>query len=189
LRARDSAESWGWVTRLLHWGMAALILFQLGLGIWMTREWLDVFVRFDLTQLHKSWGTVIFALALLRLAWRAVNPRPALPASMPRWQRRAARASHVALYLLMLLMPLSGWVQAAAAPEQDLLGIRNMVFDRIALPDPWVPGVARLAEAAATVHMASAILLAALLTLHAGAALRHQVHDRDGLLMRMTFGR
>ena len=101
MRLRDSSGGWGAVTRLLHWGMAALILFQLGLGIWMTRA-PDLLARFAWTQTHKSWGTVIFALALLRLGWRLANPTPPLPATMPAWQRRAARASHAALYALML---------------------------------------------------------------------------------------
>jgi cytochrome b561 len=107
---------------------------------------------------------------------------------MPRWQRRAARASHGALYGLMLLLPLSGWVQAAAAPEQDILGIENRVFGGLALPDPWQPGVASVAEAAGALHAACAWTLAALLLVHAGAALLHHFRARDGVLLRMTFG-
>jgi cytochrome b561 len=190
VRARDTAVSWGWVTRGLHWVMAGLILFQLGLGLWMTREQMDLLTRFDLTQLHKSWGVVIFALALVRIGWRLVNRRrPDPPPTMPAWQRRAARASHAALYLLMVLLPFSGWVQAAAAPEQDILGIRNMVFGLFALPDPWQPGVKAIAETAGAVHSSCAWTLLAVLAMHAGAALLHQFHGRDRVLARMTFGR
>ena len=183
---RDSAGGWGAVTRLLHWGMAALILFQLGLGLWMTRT-PDLAARFALTQTHKSWGTVIFALALLRLGWRLANPRPPLPA-MPAWQRRAARLSHAGLYALMLVLPVSGWLFASASPTQDLLGLQNLVFGRWPLPDPFVPGTPRLAAAARAVHAGAAFTLAALLALHAAAALWHQFVVRDGLIARMIRG-
>lgn len=186
MRARDSARGWGWVTRTLHWLMAALILFQLGYGLYMTRE-SDLIRRFELTQTHKSWGTVIFALALLRLAWRIGSRRPPLPAAMPPWQRRAARAGHLALYVLMLAMPLSGWVLASAAPMQDLLAMRNMVFGLFALPDPWVPGSETIEAAARSVHAGAAIGLAALLAIHFAVALHHQFAARDGLLARMLF--
>src|SRR5262245_5081869 len=110
--AGDSAAGWGWVTRLLHWSMAALILFQPGFGLYMTRIQ-DLLERFLLTQTHKSWGFVLFLLALARVLWRLANrSRPPLPATMPVWQVHAAEVSHAALYMLMLLMPISGWIMA-----------------------------------------------------------------------------
>lgn len=188
MRLRDSVRRWGPVTRALHWLLAGLILFQLGLGLRMVNV-ADLLARFELTQLHKSWGTVIFGLALLRLVWRACNPRrPPFPAAMPDWQRRAARASHAALYGLMLLLPLSGWILASASPTQDLLGMQNLVFGTWALPDPFVPGSARIEAAARAVHNAAALALAAILVVHAGAALRHQFVLRDGLIARMIRG-
>ena len=188
MRARDSAAGWGWVSRALHWTMAALILFQLGFGLYMTQLVPDLLRRFTLTQTHKSWGTVIFALALVRVAWRLANrTRPPLPAAMPRWQVRAARASHALLYLFMFVMPLSGWILASASPVQDLLGMQNLVFGRLPLPDPFVPGVESIEAAAQRVHASAAIGLALVLALHAGAALKHQFVDRDALLARMLW--
>lgn len=184
---RDQRAGWGLVSRLLHWTMAGLILFQLGLGFVMVRQ-TDLLRRFDLTQMHKSWGTVIFALALVRLLWRAFSgPRPTLPA-MPTWQRNGATAVHASLYVLMFLLPLSGWVMASASPTQDLLQMQNEVFGVFALPDPWVPGNADMEAAARLVHTTSAYALATLLLLHAGAALWHQGVRRDGLLSRMVRG-
>ena len=185
MRARDSAAGWGWVSRLLHWAMAALILFQLGFGLWMTRV-PDLLQRFALTQVHKSWGFVIFTLALLRVLWRAANPRPALPA-MPAWQAHAAGVSHALLYLLMVLMPLSGWILASASPVQDLLQMQNMVFGAFALPDPVVPGDTAVEALARGVHAGAALLLAAVLAVHAAAALMHQFVSRDRLLARMLW--
>jgi cytochrome b561 len=186
--ARDGAAGWGVVTRLLHWTMAGLILFQLGLGLVMTRI-PDLGLRFALTQTHKSLGTVIFVLALARIGWRLLSPaRPPFPAAMPHWQVELARASHRLLYLLMVVMPLSGWVMAAASPAQDLLGIENRVFGRLALPDPWVPGSAAVEAAAHALHAGAATALGLLLALHAGAALKHQFVDRDRTLARMIRG-
>lgn len=189
MQARDTTASWGWVSRMLHWAIAGLILFQIGLGIAMTREGVDLLTRFDLTQVHKSWGAVIFVLVLARIGWRlSARGRPALPPGMPGWQVRAARASHALFYVLMVLLPVSGWVHAAAAPEQDLLGIENMVFGVIVLPDPWRPGVAWISEAAGAVHGSAAWTLLALIVLHAGAAIRHGLRRGDPVLARMTWG-
>lgn len=190
MHATNTAESWGLVTRLIHWVMAALILFQLGLGIYMTNAVDDLLRQFSLTQLHKSWGFVIFTLALVRVVWRLFNPTsPAKPAAMPGWQWSIAEITHKLLYLLMFVLPLSGWIMSAASPNQDLLNIQNMVFNWFAMPDFWVPGVKSTAETAATVHTLSALLLALLLAAHAGAALKHHLVDRDNVLRRMTWGR
>jgi len=190
VQAGNSATSWGWVARLIHWIMAALILFQLGFGIWMVNFVPDLIRQFQLTQTHKSWGVVIFTLALLRIGWRLANrTAPALPPQTPGWQHRAASISHGALYVLMLILPLSGWVMSAASPVQDLLNIENMVFGILALPDPWKPGVEAIADAANAVHVAAAIGLVLILAVHAGAALKHHFLDRDDVLMRMTWGR
>ncbi len=190
MQASNTKTGWGWVTRAIHWIMAALILFQLGMGIWMTNFVDDLLVRFDLTQTHKSWGFVIFALALLRIVWRLANrATPSLPADTPRWQGHAAQVSHAMLYLLMLVLPLSGWAMSAASPTQDLLGIQNSVFGWFAMPDPWVPGVKSVEEAAQIVHFASGLLLAVLLVIHAGAALKHHFIDRDRVLAGMVLGR
>ena len=185
---RDSPSRWWPVSRALHWTMAALILFQLGLGLWMTRRD-DLLVRFAWTQTHKSWGTVIFLLALVRILWRLANRRrPAPPGDMPRWQARAARISHGLLYLGMIVLPVSGWVMASASPTQDLLGMQNRVFDRWPLPDPWVPGDAAVGAAAHAGHAAAAFCLAAVLAVHAGAALWHHFARRDRVLRAMIRG-
>jgi cytochrome b561 len=187
--ARDSRDAWGWVSRLLHWTMAAAIVGQLALGVWMTRT-PDLLARFALTQTHKSFGTVILVLALCRLGWRLGNRRrPALPAAMPRWQRASARASHALLYALMLVLPVSGWVMASASPTQDLLQMQNLVFGTVPLPDPWVPGSAALEAAAHRIHAGAALALAAVLALHIAAALKHHLVDGDRILLRMLWGR
>ena len=188
MHACDSPDGWGWVSRALHWAMAVLIVFQLGFGLYMTRV-PDLIARFALTQTHKSWGVVVFVLAVLRVSWRLAGAgRPALP-PMPAWQARAARASHGLLYAFMFLMPVSGWLLASASPVQDLLQMQNLVFGTVALPDPFVPGSETLEAGFRLVHRAAAVGLALVLALHVAAALQHQFVTRDHLLARMLWRR
>lgn len=189
MRALNTTESWGWVARLLHWAIASLILFQLGMGVYMSEFVTDTFRQFNLTQIHKSWGSVVFALAFVRVFWRLINRNaPAMRAGTPAWQERIASLTHLALYVLMFVLPLSGWIMSAASPNQDLLNIDNMVFDWFALPDPWVPGDRSVASLASVVHEYCAWGLAGLLAVHSGAALKHHFIDGDTVLRRMTFG-
>ncbi|MGF1552758.1 MAG: cytochrome b [Paracoccaceae bacterium] len=187
-RLTNTRAGWGLVHRALHWGIAGLIAFQLGLGLWMANAVDDLYARFDYTQVHKSFGFVVFALALARIGWRLANPVPRPPA-MPRWQARASATSHLALYALTTLLPVSGWLMASASPLQDLYGIENRVFGLFALPDPFVPGSDALDRVLKAVHFWSAMGLVAILGVHIAAALKHQFVDRDGLLKRMIAGR
>lgn len=192
MAVRNTGASWGWPARLLHWTGAALILFMLGLGFWTANFVPSLITELTLTQLHKSWGFVAFVLALVRVGWRWANQAPALPAGMPRWERHAARASHLLLYLLIVAMPLTGWLYASASPLNDPdnypFQIKNMVFDLFELPDPFQPGSKALAETLGAVHFWTGVALSALIALHAAAALKHQFRDRDGLLRRMILG-
>lgn len=189
MHATSTATSWGWVARLFHWVVAGLVLFQIGLGVYMARLE-DLIRQFELTQTHKSVGATVFFLALLRLAWRVIDrSRPRQPPAVPRWQARAAAASHLLLYTLLIVLPVSGWIYASASPLQDLLNVETMVFGAFALPDPWVPGNEGVARAARAVHGVAAGLLGGLLTAHVAAALKHHFIDRDDVFARMTWAR
>lgn len=177
---RNSSDSWGAPARLLHWIMAALLLAQIALG-WAAASWRVSPLKLDLFVWHKSTGLVILALALLRLLWRLVNPTPALPAGTPPWERRAARASHALLYGLMIGMPLTGWFLNSAA------NIPFRIFWQVPLPAIARPDEAA-AELAARVHFSLFVLLAALLLVHVGAALRHHFAKRNDVLARMLTG-
>lgn len=187
MQIANTERRWGWPTRLIHWITAGILLWTLGLGVYMTNFVADPLEQFALTQTHKSWGFLVFALAVIRVIWLAITrKRPGLPTTMPKWQKGASHASHAVLYLMIFLMPLSGWVMSAAAPIQDLLNIDNKVFTWFILPDPWVPGVKWIEELAAGVHYWSGILLALVLLAHVGAALKHHFVDKDEVLTRMT---
>jgi cytochrome b561 len=194
MKIRNDADSWGAPARLLHWVMAALIVFLLGVGFLMANVIENMVTRYELVQTHKSFGFVVFALGLARMAWRAANPvKPAEPTSAKPWENAAARITHAAFYVLMILMPVSGWLMASASALNDPgaypAQIRNMVFGLFELPDPINPGDARLEALFHAVHFCGGLTLAALLAIHVGAALKHHFVLRDGVLKRMSWGR
>lgn len=193
MAAGNTHASWGWIARLLHWLSAGVILFLLGLGFYMVeilsgQDSATLLERFSLTQTHKSWGFVAFVLVILRLIWRALNPTPALPAGMSRWERLAAHGGHIALYVCMVAMPVSGWLMASASPLQDVYGIKNLVFELFELPDPFQPGSEDLDLLFKRVHFYVGLTLVLLVVGHTAAAIKHQFVKKDGLLRRMLLG-
>lgn len=181
--------SWHPLQKLLHWAMAALLLAMVFAGLIMTRAadtaaaTGDYSTRvlgltiFDAYQLHKSVGAVLFALVLLRLIIRLRLPGPAFPGHMPRVERLAARGAHLALYGLMLSLPVTGWLMASASP----LGIPTIVFGLFALPHP-IGSDAGLEATLGILHLTGGLALLALTALHVAAALKHHLVDRDDVL-------
>ena len=113
----NTRDAWGWPARLIHWIMALLVIGMLAFGFYLTNGFNPGDpAKLGLVQQHKSFGFTVFALACLRLVWRAMNPTPKLPDGMNRLERTAARASHIALYMLMVALPISGWLMASASP-------------------------------------------------------------------------
>lgn len=177
MQLRNTNESYGIVAQSLHWLVAALVLAQLGLGLYAAGLPLSL-ARLQWLSHHKSLGLAIFAFVLLRLAWRALNPPPVLPDSMPRWQRGAATATHWLLYLLLVLAPLAGWMHASAA------GLSVNWFGLFQVPD-LISKQTELSDVLKTLHKGCVALLALLLLGHVGAALRHALVLRDGIVHRM----
>jgi cytochrome b561 len=164
----------------LHWLGAALVLSGFCVGLWMTDLPFGP-LKFRVYAYHKWIGVTVFLVALARLAWRARH-RPPPPVAMPRWQRRAAAATHGLLYALMLAVPVSGWLYSSAS------GVQTVWLGVLPLPD-LVAKDKELAVALKVVHLALNASLAALVLLHVAAALKHDFVDRDGLLARIFPGR
>ncbi len=186
----NSTTSWGWLARALHWGMAVLIFGMLGLGFYLVTAYNPGDPsKLGLVQIHKSFGFVVFVLACLRIIWRAVNPTPELPVSMPAVIRAGAKMGHLSLYVLMIAMPLTGWLASSASPYNDVdaypMQIKNMVFGLFEMPDPYAVGSHDLSGAFMTAHFWCSIALLIVVAGHVGAALKHAVVDRDGVMERM----
>ena len=186
MQFRNTPGGWALPSKLLHWVVALLFIGMLAFGNYISRVE-DVYEAFGLIQWHKSFGSLAFGLVVLRIFWRLFAGAAELPASVPRWQAAASRASHLLLYALMVALPVTGWLYASASPAQDLYGIRNMVFGLFELPDPFRPGNQELADLLGFAHATEAKLLIGLVVLHLAAALKHHFVDRDAILRRMWF--
>ncbi|MFC3303015.1 cytochrome b [Parvularcula lutaonensis] len=168
------------VAKFLHWLIALIILIQIPFGFYMHNLEPSEF-KFTLYQLHKSAGLIVLALALFRLYWRLTHPIPPLPAAMPNWQKIVARFTHVAFYVLIIGIPLTGWAMVSAST----LGIDTKIFFLIPVPHLPVPQGEEQVEFWIEVHELLAKATIGLLVLHVGAALKHHFHDRDDILIRM----
>jgi cytochrome b561 len=164
--------------RALHWLTALLVLTTIPAGIVMLQEGLDRPLQNLLFMFHKNIGVVILLLVLIRLAYRAANPPPPLPRSVPDWQRRIAGLTHLLLYAALIVMAVSGYVRVVAGgfPLEwwDALGV-----PRLAPRSDDVAGVAK------NIHWAAHYAVIALVVLHVGAALFHGIVKRDGVFARM----
>ncbi|MBR3370400.1 MAG: cytochrome b [Rhodobacteraceae bacterium] len=165
------------LTRALHWIVAVMVIAMLPVGVVMLSDGLARPTQDLLFILHKNGGVAILLLVILRLAWRARTPAPPMPAGMSPLQAGAARAAHWALYALLLVMAISGYVRVRAG------GFPIEMLDALGLPT-FVPRSESLAEIAKAIHANARFALAGLILLHVGAAMMHLVR-RDGVFGRI----
>jgi cytochrome b561/polyisoprenoid-binding protein YceI len=173
-RSRYSA-----VAIILHWLIAAAIVFQViiawRMGGGRTPE------GFALVQLHKSIGITVLLLSLVRLGWRLTHRPPPLPAGMATWEKALAKVAHVGLYVIMIGLPITGWIMVSASRIQ----VPTLLYGVI--PWPHVPGLAHLAEPpksawhafGETGHEVLAWGAYLLVALHVAGALKHQLLSKD----------
>ena len=161
----------------LHWLVAVTIFCAFPLGMYMHELPLGP-TKLQLYSYHKWLGISVLLLVATRLAWRLGHRPPPLLPGMPRWQEIAAHATHHSLYLLMLAVPLSGWLMSSA------LGFSVVWFGVIPLPD-LVGKDKQLGELLKDVHAALNFTLLSLILVHAAAAIKHHLFDHDGTLARM----
>ncbi len=166
------------IARAVHWLVAGLAVIVVSLGWAIPGAPRETESRDLLLLLHRSVGLLILALMVFRVFWRLGHPPPPLPAGFPRTEALAAHANHALLYLLLLVMPLSGYLNAAAA------GHKVSFFGLVAIP-PLLAENARLSQAAIAVHLAGQFLVYALVAIHVAAALMHRIVRRNGILERM----
>lgn len=183
----NTPERYGIVAQALHWLIAAALILNICLGLYMA----EVLANHDpmrlvILQLHKSIGLTVLALSIARLLWRLAHPVPPLPASMPPNLKLAAHLSHFFLYVLIILIPLSGWALASSGRSNaptNYFGLFHW---------PNLPYLASLTKAerislhhgSNVTHVALAISAIVLVPIHIAAAFYH--HRRgDDVLRRM----
>ncbi|MGA2842435.1 MAG: cytochrome b [Steroidobacteraceae bacterium] len=165
------------VAQLLHWIIAALIVTQFALA-WTGRDLPLGTHKLALLAWHKSFGMTVLMLAIIRAVWRWANPPPELPAGMTPLERTLARATHVAFYALLFVMPITGWLMSSAKNYSvswfglftwpDLIAQNKTAFEALKTTHDYLSGV-----------------LLGIAVLHILAALKHHFWNKDDVLLRM----
>lgn len=187
---QQGSDSYTRVAIWLHWLIAALIIGMMVAGIWMTgaiKEKESQAIAFQVYQLHKSFGVLIFVLSILRLVWRLTHKVPSMPEGMAGWEKLAAHVTHWLFYGLMLGLPITGWLMVSASPW----GLPTLFFDTVEIPH--LHALAELDQAGKVlwegrfkdIHKLIAFGGIALIILHVAAALKHHLFERDETMTRM----
>jgi cytochrome b561 len=177
----DAARRYGTVSRLFHWGTALLILLMIPAGIAMTSSGFES-ISNQLFIFHKGTGVVLLVLVVLRILWRATHAPPPPPPGMGATQARLADWTHSFLYLLLLVMTVSGYVRVVGG------GYPIELLDRFGVP-PLLPKMEAVANHASVIHKFSAYLFTGVIAAHIAAAVHHGLQHRSaegtGILGRM----
>lgn len=175
MQFKNSETHFGFVAIIFHWLMALLIIGLLAVGLYMTGLPIGI-QKLKLYSWHKAFAILVLTLAILRIIWRLSNKTPML--AIPKLELIAARLAHLALYALMLAMPLSGWIMSSAA------GLAPSFFGLFTLPSLVAPND-ELRQLFALIHQWLAYGLIAIIAVHTLAALKHHFIDKDDILRRM----
>ena len=179
IRLSSGVRRYTLTAQAFHWIVAALMFAVIPLAWVMVNMPRDAPSREWVYTVHKSVGITIFAIVAARLAWRAAHPAPPLPATMAKWERGMAAASHWMLYIILVGMPLSGYVLSATTAGKDVPFLNLFML-------PSLPKNQAASDAARWVHAAvGQWLVYALIVLHLAATAWHVVVRRDGTLDRM----
>lgn len=173
----NTREKYGFVSKLFHWLIGLMIIGMLAVGLWMVGLPLGP-LKLEIYGYHKSTGMILLVLILLRFLWRMVNIAPPLPPHVRFHERLLAHSTHFLLYLLMFIMPISGWLMSSAA------GFPVVIFGMIQVPDLIAPNKELLAILK-LIHEFGAYAFILLIGLHSFGALYHHYFYKDTILKRM----
>ncbi|CAH0992379.1 Cytochrome b561 [Sinobacterium norvegicum] len=175
---RNNQQRWGMTAIFLHWLVAIAVIGLFGLGWWMTGlSYYDVWYKQG-PYIHKSIALILFAVVIGRMVWRKLDPPPAHNTHHARWEINIAKITHGALYLLLLIIFVSGYLISTAD------GRAISVFDWFEVP-ATIQGITNQEDIAGAIHWYGACVLMTTVGLHALGALKHQIIDKDGTLSRM----
>jgi cytochrome b561 len=173
----ERSGEYGTVAKSFHWVTAALVGAQFIVG-WIMPGLRHITRPEGLISLHFSLGVAILAVTAARLLWRLAFGAPALEAGLPKWQRQAAQALHMALYVLLFALVFSGWAYASSH------GIDISFFGLATVPAIFVNG-SGIGQAIGNLHSPLTWILLAVLGLHIAAALAHTLIWHDHVMARM----
>lgn len=178
MNLRNTQQQWGIISLSIHWITVLTVFGLFVLGLWMMElTYYDAWYR-KAPFLHQSIGVLLFMLTLFRLIWRWQNPTPGDLLNQSTLERKAAHLAYVVLYLLLFSIMLSGYLISTAD------GRALEVFDWFAIP-ATLQGLDKQEDIAGVMHFTLAISLILLVSIHASAAIKHHVIDKDRTLLRM----
>lgn len=174
---RNTTESYGSIAKFNHWLMFIIILSLVIVGF--GADLLPKTIKGTMIGLHKSTGILALMLILLRSLWTLSNPKPTMPAGTPAWQKLAERSGHLAMYLILFAIPLSGIAMSTAANKiPSFYGLFDVAM-------PFVPQSKALAKQIFQVHSLLGWTISILVVIHVAAALVHHYVKKDNVLKRM----
>ena len=187
----DATARYTRTAMLLHWLVAGLMLVNVVLGL-SADSLPDAWVR-PVIDTHKSIGIIVLGLFILRLLWRLGHTPPPLPTHFAGWEKTSAHVVHIGLYLVMVALPLSGWMhdsvwKDAATHPMRLFG--TVPWPRISYFTNLDPVTKEtMHKLLGAVHRNLGYVFYALFFLHLSGALKHEWMDKQSVLYRMLPGR
>jgi cytochrome b561 len=176
--AKNTRSRYGFISVVIHWLMAMVVICMFALGLWMRQlSYYDPWYQ-DGPTIHKSIGVLLFILLLARIGWRSINIRPNDDPILKKWERTTAHLTHFAMYGLMLMLMTAGYLISTADGRQI------EVFNLFSVP-ATLQGIKNQEDIAGEIHQILAWTLILLAGVHALAALKHHFINRDSTLLKM----
>jgi cytochrome b561 len=184
MKLGNNLNQWGAVSKVLHWSIAILIIgtsiFMLHVNdsTWWFKSSPEIFITY--IHWHKSFGLLALLLISVRIWWRRRQPVP-VTAPLTEFEQRWSHRTHMALYVLMVAVPVTGWLSSS------LFGSVTNVFGWFVIP-AITPENRTLLPIAYWAHFGLAWAILCLVTFHAGAAFYHHFKRKDRVLKAMLPG-
>lgn len=175
---KNTDLEYGSVSKFLHWLLIITLVVMFCIGFF-NDDISDKALAGVLMRFHKSLGLCLLAIMIVMLLWRGMNPKPQWPTDMPQWERLLAHLTHSLIYLLLILMPVAGWIMTTAANRSPVF------FGLFTIKAPFISPNKTLAQVAGELHEIIAWTLLALIALHILGALKHYFIDKNTILQRM----